>query len=210
MLLSIMAAYIGMMPVLSQLMKKGRSKSSLIRMGIPLYIVSAAALALIPQGTHPAVVITLCVLIGTGMSGCQMMPWILFPDVVDVAELKFGTRASGSFSGIMTFSRKATSALAIAVTGFTLQAAGFLAPIADAQGVIPEIEQSLSAQWGLRLIILIPICVLISVVFVYSGKLRLSQAVSRQIKNMLNKRRNGQALTDTETASLAQLQAELF
>ena len=102
MLFSIMAAYIGMMPVLSLLMKKERSKPSLIRLGIPLYIISAVTLALVPQGTPAAVVIILCLLIGAGMSGCQMMPWILFPDVVDVAELKLGSRASGSFSGIMT------------------------------------------------------------------------------------------------------------
>lgn len=209
-LLSIMAAYIGMMPVLSLLMKKGCSKPSLIRMGIPLYISSAAALALLPQGAPAAIAITLCLLIGAGMSGCQMMPWILFPDVVDVAELKLGARVSGSFSGIMTFARKATSALAIAVTGFTLQAAGFLAPVADSQGAIPEIEQSLSAQWGLRLIILIPISLLISVVFVYSGKLRLKQAVSRQIQNLLQKRRNSQRLTEAEDEILARIQAELF
>ena len=172
MLGAIMVAYVSMMPVLARLMKKGKSKPSLIRMGIPLYILSTAALTLLPQGTHSAIVIALCVLIGVGMSGCQMMPWILFPDVVDVAELKLKTRASGSFSGMMTFCRKATSALAIALTGFVLQATGFVEPVADADGVIPVIEQSLSAQWGLRLIILISITVLISIVLIYSGKLR--------------------------------------
>ena len=86
MLGSIMVSYIAMMPVLSRMMRNGRSKPSLIRMGIPLYIASTVILSLLPQDAPSGIVILLCLLIGIGMSGCQVMPWIHFPDVVDVAE----------------------------------------------------------------------------------------------------------------------------
>lgn len=207
---SIMAAYVAMMPVLSKMMKNGTSKPFLIRMGIPLYIAGTIALTLLPQYTPPYVVIALCLCIGVGMSGCQMMPWILFPDVVDVAELKLGTRAAGSFSGMMTFSRKATSAVAIALTGIVLQISGFIVPIADTRGVIPVVDQPVSAQWGLRLMILVPITLLISIVFIYAGKLRLTQQRSQQIKTLLFLRQEGHPLSDTDAEILDLIREELF
>ena len=111
------------------------------------------------------------------------------------------TRASGSFSGTMTFTRKATSAIAIALTSFVLQASGFVEPAANADGIIPVIEQTPSAQWALRLVILIPINLLITIVYRYAGKLKLSQQTSRLIKRLLQKRQNDLPLTGGELAA---------
>jgi len=48
------------------------------------------------------------------------MSWIIFPDAVDAGELKLKERPTGSFSGIMTFIRKTSSAIAIQIFGIML------------------------------------------------------------------------------------------
>lgn len=206
----IMIAYVAMMPVLTSLMKKGRSKPALIKLGIPLYIIGAVVLCLLPKGSSDLVAILLCVVIGVGMSGCQMMPWIIFPDVVDIAELKLHDRPTGSFSGLMTFARKTTAAIAIALTSLVLTMTGFVEPVADASGTVPTVVQPISAQWGLRLTIMITIVVLITVVYFLCGKLHLSQERSERVKLILKKQEQKEALSEEDQAFCSEIAEDLF
>ena len=41
------------------------------------------ALCFYPAGFNDYLILPLCVIVGFGMSGCLIMPWIIFPDVVD-------------------------------------------------------------------------------------------------------------------------------
>ena len=119
-LIIIMLSYAAVVPVHYKLLSKGFAKPKLFRMGIPLYILGIICICLYPAGAPFWPVPLFCVIIGVGMSGCQLIPWIPFPDVVDVGELKLKERIAGSFSGIMTFIRKASSAIAIAITSWVL------------------------------------------------------------------------------------------
>lgn len=68
------------------------------------------------------------VLMGMGVIGCIVMPWLMYPDVTDVGQLAFGKRSAGSFSGIMTFMRKFSSAVGIFVVSFILDLSGYIKP----------------------------------------------------------------------------------
>jgi Na+/melibiose symporter-like transporter len=153
-LIVIMLSYAVMVPLISVLLSKGWAKPKIFRMGIPLYIIGIVLLCTYPSGAPEWPIYLYCVIIGIGTSGCQMIPWILFPDVVDVGELKFGYRPTGSFSGLMTFIKKSTSAIAIGITSLILglSIVGFKAPITDyTTGIVTKFDQPDSAVWGLRL-----------------------------------------------------------
>jgi Na+/melibiose symporter-like transporter len=116
-LVVIMVFYAAMIPVHNALMKRDKAKPFLFRAGIPLYMAGIITLGLYPQGFNDYLILPVCIIIGIGLSGCQLIPWYIFPDVVDLGELKFGIRNTGSFSGLMTFTRKTTVAIAIGISG---------------------------------------------------------------------------------------------
>lgn len=182
----LMLAYAATVPVHSWLLKKGKDKPFLFRVGIPIYILGVIALCLLPSTTPGWIVLAMCVLIGVGMSGSQMMPWILFPDIVDVAELKLNDRPTGSFSGLMTFVRKSTAALAIWLSSMVLGWTGFIEPAADkVTGIIPEVIQPNSAVWGIRLVIMFSVIIFMSLAFVAAKKLKLTPARSAKVTQFL-------------------------
>jgi len=100
-----------------------------------------------------------------GVVGCVVMPWSIFPDVTDVGELRFGKRIAGSFSGVMTFSRKLSGAIGIFAVGVILEISGYLPPIKGMHdGQYTEILQTQpdSVITALQLIVfLVPIALLI-------------------------------------------------
>ena len=61
----------------------------------------------------------LTILTALGFAGAQSTPWLMFPDVVDI---DFGSEEkTGVCSGIMTFIRTASSALAVFLIGLVLK-----------------------------------------------------------------------------------------
>ena len=216
-LVVIMLSYASMVPFLYKLMAKGWAKPKLFKLGIPLYIIGIICLCLYPSSWTSWPVIFACVIIGVGMSGCQMIPWILFPDIVDVGELKLKQRIAGSFSGIMTFIRKSTSALAILLTSWVLSwdIVGFKPPVTDyLTGEVTKFTQSISAVWGLRFIIMVPVIVFVSLAWLFSSKIKLSQERSLKVKKFLDMLHAGnfseEALSQEDKAEYESIKKDLF
>ncbi|TAH70338.1 MAG: MFS transporter [Anaerolineaceae bacterium] len=93
------------------------------------------------------------VLIGIGLIGCIVLPWVMYPDVADVGELYAGKRNAGSFSGIMTFMRNISSAFAIFIVSYILQFSGYVKPASEVvNGVTKTIlmDQPSSLIWALK------------------------------------------------------------
>ena len=107
------------------------SKPLIYRLGLPLSIVCAAAVAFYPAGKSVLPLYGLTALMALGFAGAQTMCWIIFPDVVDIGTLGLDEQITGSFSGVMTFIRKASSAIALFIIGYVLELTGFITP-ADA------------------------------------------------------------------------------
>ncbi|MBO4540094.1 MAG: MFS transporter, partial [Clostridia bacterium] len=84
----IMVAAVLAFPLVRIMMDK-KGKAFAFRMGLPFYILGGILIAVLnPQMGCPAWVIPIVAfLMGFGFGGAQMIPWMNFPDTLDVAEL---------------------------------------------------------------------------------------------------------------------------
>jgi Na+/melibiose symporter-like transporter len=200
------------LPIYYKLMAKGLSKPFLFRVGIPVYILGIILLTMVPTSSK-IVVIAFCIIVGLGMGGSQMLPWIIFPDVVDIAELKLGNRPTGSFSGIMTFTKKCSSAIAIFLSGLVLKLIGFNEPVADeVTGKIDytQYAQTDGAILGIKLLIMVSVFVFMTLAFIYIRKLKLTTKRTYEIRNLIEKRNNGEEYTEEEKETYKMIEKELF
>lgn len=94
--------------------------------GALIWIILMPVLFFLGFETPFAMVLILAVLIGAGTAGAGFSPWAMFPDVLDVDELVTGKRRQGIYSGVMTFLRKVSSALALAVVGWMIDLSGYI------------------------------------------------------------------------------------
>lgn len=193
-------------PVYYYFMRK-RSKQFAFRLGMPLYILGAILLAVYQKSWNPWLVPVFAVIMGLGFGGTQMMPWLIFPDTIDVAELKFGKRDTGTFSGLMTFSRKICTALAIAVVGWTLGAAGYIEHT-DTQVVESQPESALLA---IRILLGVGVAVFIGAAFAAAWYYKITDKKLERVRYFLEKHRAGEdgALTEEELAERDELVATL-
>ena len=83
------------------------------------------------------------VLTGIGMGFTYALPYAIVPDAVEYDYLLSGERREGAFYGIWTFGLKIGQAVSLAIVGGVLSLTGY----------VPDIAQSESAIWGIRLLI---------------------------------------------------------
>ncbi len=144
-------------------------KATVFRYSIIIWLLGACLLAAY-QADWPAwAIYAIAAFVGSGVVGCVVMPWSIFPDVTDVGELRFGYRIAGSFSGVLTFSRKFSSAIGIFTVGMILEMSGYLAPIQEMRdGRYTEIlqQQPEAVITALQLIVfIVPVLLLIPAFF---------------------------------------------
>ena len=111
---------------LVRIMMDKKGKGFAFRMGLPFYIAGGILFAVIDPAWCPAwVVPVVAFVMGFGFGGAQMVPWMNFPDTLDVAELKLGEHPTGTYSGMMTFARKLSGALGVGLIGWILTGVGY-------------------------------------------------------------------------------------
>ena len=192
-------------PLIYWLIKK-KGKAFAYRAGLPFYIAGVACLAFMPAQDAFAPFIVVCaIVIGLGFGGAQMIPWLAFPDAVDVAELKLGTRNTGAFSGMMTFTRKLSSALAVFLVGIILEHIGHLVPTVEGQYV----EQKPELMLTVRILLGVSVAVLISIAIFVSLKYKLNTPKLDRVNRILNEQRKGEPLSEEMEKEKAELLKEL-
>jgi Na+/melibiose symporter-like transporter len=197
-----MIAAAAAVPVCYRLMKK-KSKQFAYRVGLPLYALGVVLLAAFDVSSNGVFVPIFALAAGLGLGGAQMTPWLIFPDTVDVAELKLGYRPTGAFSGAMTFARTLSTAVAIQIVGLVLDFSGYKSS-AD-----PVIHPP-SALLAIRLMLGISVVVLLSLAFLSSVKYKVTDKKLARVRYFNEKRRNGgEPLTDGEKAEMKELLDEL-
>lgn len=195
-----------MVPFLYMIIRK-KGKQFAFRAGLPLYIFGGICLAVLPTSFPGWLVPIFTILMGVGLGGAQMLPWLIFPDTIDVAELKLGYRPTGNFSGIMTFSRKLATAIAIFVVGVILTAVGQIPGIeGQAQPVQPQ-----KVLVAIRIMMGASITILISIAIFASHKYKVTSAKLDRIKYFLSHQRNNtlDSLTEDEIEERKSLIKEL-
>lgn len=176
----LMVAAVLMFPLSRVLMDK-KSKQFVFRMGLPFYILGGIMFAIMdPSWTPPILIPIVALVMGLGFGGAQMMPWMIFPDTIDVAELATGKRPTGTYSGMMTLARKVAGAFGVGLVGWIMTGAGYIENTSgDASNYV---VQPSSALLAIKLMMGISIVVLISVAMFASFKYKVTNAKLKRIR----------------------------
>ncbi len=179
---------------LVRIMMDRKSKQFAFRMGLPMYILSGIMLAVMdPSWTPPVLVPIAAFIMGFGFGGAQMMPWIIFPDTVDIAELKLGIRPTGNYSGIMTLVRKLAGAMGVWVVGLILGIAGYVESTSDV-----TVNQSDKVLLTIRILLGGSIVVLISLALFASFKYKVDNHILTRIRYFIEKKKANELVSMTE------------
>lgn len=195
------------MPISLTMLQKKIAKPIIFMCGIPLFMAGALALACFPSNsTHPQLLILCSTIAGMGFGMAQMIPWLVFPDIVDVAELKSNDRNPGAYNGTMTFFKKFASGMAVFLIGLVLQTTGF-----DEQ-LGTSMPQPQSAVKGMRLVIGICIPICLAIAFVGAFIIKITTKKSERIRYFIDVQREGKIddLQEEEKSELDKLKKELF
>ena len=157
-----------------------------------------------PKWCPVEVIPFVALIMGVGFAGAQMMPWIIFPDAVDVAELKLGERNTGNFSGMMTLMRKVAGALAIGSIGWILKPIGYQSSTAG-----EVVQQSENVVLAIRLLMGVSVAVLIAIALFASFKYKVTSQKLDRVRYFNEKRKSGEDLTADEAAEKEALLTEL-
>lgn len=185
-------------------LKNTKGKQFAYRWGLPFYILGAIGLAVFPNTTNTNIswllIICACIM-GIGFGGAQMMPWLVFPDTQDVAELKTGVRDTGTYSGLMTFTRKIGTALAQSLVLIVLACVGYSDFYNQQVASNPEggiIEFPTKITMAIRIMFAVAVLVMISLGIWASLKYKVNDQKLTRIKYFLEKQRAGENDTLTE------------
>lgn len=186
-LASFLVVQLLMLPIISKFVNKV-SKTKIYRFGLPLSILCAIIIGLFPADGNIIIVYICAALMAVGFAGAQTMSWIIFPDVVDIAELGFNERISGSLSGAMTFIRKAASAISILVIGLVLDFTGFIEPT-DAIRIPVQEGATIT---GLRMIFVLAWIILMGIGFFVARNFKLTPEISKRVKYFIQKQNDNE------------------
>lgn len=167
------------------------SKNVLYRAAIPAALLGALGIGLYPAD-WPAWGPYLCsMVVAAGICGGVLMSWVMFPDVIDHAELATGQRNAGAFAGLMTLIRGLSTAVAVQLIGLMLQFTGYQVPTDYFQPTQPD-----AVQLGIRATMAGTIIVLMSIGWVVSGRYPLTRPVCEQMQVELWQQRTALGLTE--------------
>ena len=204
----LMVAAVIMFPLARVMMDK-KSKQFAFRMGLPFYIGGGIMLAVMDPSWAPAWLVPVVALImGLGFGGAQMMPWIIFPDTVDVAEMATGARPTGTYSGMMTLARKVGGALGVGLVGWIIGGLGYVENKSD--DVAAYIPQSDKVLLTIRLVLGISVAVFITIALIASFRYKITSAKLTRIRYFIEARKTGKQLTDEESEEREALIVELY
>ena len=199
----LMVAAVIMFPLARYVMDK-KSKQFAFRMGLPAYIIAGIMLAVMdPSWAPPVLVPIVSLLMGFGFGGAQMMPWIIFPDTVDVGQMATGERSTGTYSGMMTLARKIAGALGVGLVGWILGGVGYV------EGRNPG-EQTDEVLLAVRLIMGLAIVVFIAIAFYASFRYKITNKKLTRVRYFIEARKAGTVLSDEEEAERTVLVHELY
>ncbi len=204
----LMVAAVLAFPLVRIIMDK-KDKAFAFRAGLPFYILGGIMLAVMdPSWAPPVLVPIVAFIMGLGFGGAQMMPWIIFPDTVDVEEFATGNRPTGSYSGMMTLIRKIAGALGVGMVGWILTPLGYKPN--ETTGVY--IAQSDEVLLAIRLMLGLSIAVFISIAFLMSFRFKVNNKKLARMRYFMEARKSGiyDSLSAEEKVENDALVAELY
>ncbi|MDO5494878.1 MAG: MFS transporter [bacterium] len=126
--------------VVNQLVKRV-DKNFIYRALIPMALAGALGIGSYPAGAPGWGLYAVAAVVAMGVGGAVLMSWVMFPDVIDDAELTTGARNAGAYAGLMTLIRGISTAITVQLIGLMLQLTGYRPPEDYANAVQPEATQ---------------------------------------------------------------------
>jgi GPH family glycoside/pentoside/hexuronide:cation symporter/oligogalacturonide transporter len=194
---------------LVRIMMDKKSKAFAFRMGLPFYTIGGILLAVMDPSWTPAIMVPIVAFImGLGFGGAQMMPWIIFPDTVDVEELATGKHPTGTYSGMMTLARKIAGALGVGLVGWIIGLAGYMEnTTGDATAYI---VQSDSALLAIKLTLGICIAVFMTISLLASFRYKVTTKKLIRIRYFIDSQKQLKELDEQEMQEKSALIEELY
>jgi len=167
--------------------KKG--KTFAYRAGAILWIVTAAAILLVPVNANPIVIYVIGALMGLGISGPGLVPHTMYGDVVDAGQLKFKDRLDGQMSGFTNFINKIAQAVGLALVMAILGFAHF-----ESQDLtLPDIvSQPDSAMLAIRIIMAAAPLVFMGIGIFISFRYKIDEAKQKEIAEAIRNHSSNQ------------------
>ncbi len=172
-----------------------RGKTTAYITGAAIWGVACLALFLIRPHTSLFVLYGVGVVVGIGLAGAIVTPYTMFGDVVDVGELAFRENRSGSFSGMLTFLRKTTTAIAQATVLALLGLVGYREPVQVLKdGVLVAVDQDQpdGVLLVIRLIVTFIPLILLSFGVMIARRYPLTKQVHGEIRRAIEGRTDGE------------------
>ncbi len=197
----LMVAAVIAFPLVRWVMDK-KGKGFAFRMGLPFYIIGGILIAVLnPVWCPPLVIPFVAFIMGFGFGGAQMIPWMIFPDTLDVCELATGERPTGNYSGMMTLIRKVAGALGVGLIGWILSGVGYDTYISNINhGIANPVALTDTVVLTIRLLMGVAVTVLIAFAFFAACNFRVNNKVLARVRYLSDKVKTGQydSLTDEE------------
>ena len=197
----LMVAAVIAFPLVRWVMDK-KGKGFAFRMGLPFYIIGGILIAVLnPVWCPPLVIPFVAFIMGFGFGGAQMIPWMIFPDTLDVCELATGERPTGNYSGMMTLIRKVAGALGVGLIGWILSGVGYDTYISNINhGIANPVALTDTVVLTIRLLMGIAVTVLIAFAFFAACNFKVNNKVLARVRYLSDKVKTGQydSLTDEE------------
>lgn len=163
--------------------------------------------------TSPAwAVYVFAAIVGFGTGGIVVMIYAIFPDIPDVDELATGERREGTYSALITFVRKFSSAIAIFLVSNALSIAGYLPPVEElAGGTVRLIEQPQTAAFisTIRAVFAGTPIVLLVLALLAARRYPLTPELHHRLNAILAARRRGDPESEATQAEAERLKARL-
>ena len=186
-----------------------KSKQFAFRMGLPFYILGGILLAVLdPSWANPIWIPIASIIMGLGFGGAQMMPWIIFPDTVDVGYMATGKKQARTYRGMMTLARKVAGALGVGMVGWVIGGVGYKEN--TSQDPSQYVQQSDNVLLAIRIVLGVSIGVLISIALIFSFKYKIDNKKSERVQYFNKAFENGVELTNDEQEEKEALIRQLY
>ena len=185
------------------------SKQTGYLIGALVWVATMLFSFLINPGAPSWYIYVFAVMVGLGTGGIVVMIYAMFPDIPDVDELQTGERREGTYSAIVTFSRKFSSAVALFLISNALAITGYRPPIENAGAVVEQVQtpEFLNA---LRMVFAFTPILLVGLAVVAALRYPLNAERHARLNGVLKEMRRGDGLSEETQKEAAELKKVLI
>jgi len=191
---TLLVAQVASLPLYAAISRRTSKRAGYL-VGAIIWVLTMLTSFLITPSAPSWAVYVFAAMVGVGTGGIVLMVYAIFPDIPDIDELRSGERREGTYSALVTFMRKFSSAIAIFIVSNLLSAAGYVQPVEQiVNGASTLVEQPQSPLFlnTLRIILAAAPILLVGLAIVFAWQYPLSPQRHARLNRILSARRQGE------------------